>query len=278
MVESISRRSFVASTIATGLAVSGSSLAQAEQAGQFIDAHVHVWSPDTKAYPLAAGFSPKDMKPASFTPEELFKHCKPAGVGRIALIQMSFYGFDNSYVTDSVKAHPERFTGVFSVDVLVPDAPQWRYQHKMGEGLAWYPEHSLDLVHWMMGVRAPNGCKPYSSLVRSSSQTRKIPSRSVSGSIGPEKRTRRRGSMLNPSNMFTAAISSPCEPYCRLTQRTPGRVSIGANAASSTPLGGRLAQAMPITGMSILGKMSAGVREITTGLRMSINRARTTKV
>ncbi len=32
------------------------------------------------------------------------------------------YGHDNSYVADAIAAHPERFTGVFSVDVLAPDA------------------------------------------------------------------------------------------------------------------------------------------------------------
>src|SRR4051794_14560857 len=56
-----------------------------------IDAHVHVWTPDTAKYPLAEGFSSKDMKPSSFTPEELFAHCKPRGVDRVVLIQMSFY-------------------------------------------------------------------------------------------------------------------------------------------------------------------------------------------
>src|SRR5882672_10806880 len=61
----------------------------------FIDAHVHVWTDDTAHYPLAAGFKREDMRPGRFTPEDLFKHCKPAGVDRINLIQMSFYGFDN---------------------------------------------------------------------------------------------------------------------------------------------------------------------------------------
>lgn len=60
----------------------------------FIDAHVHVWTPDTAHYPLAVGYKAEDMKPRSFTPEELFKHTKPAGVNRVNLIQMSFYGFD----------------------------------------------------------------------------------------------------------------------------------------------------------------------------------------
>jgi predicted TIM-barrel fold metal-dependent hydrolase len=70
--------------------------AQDAEAMRFIDAHVHVWTPDTARYPLAPGFKKEDMKPASFTPEELFRHCKPAGVGRVNLIQMSFYGFDKS--------------------------------------------------------------------------------------------------------------------------------------------------------------------------------------
>jgi predicted TIM-barrel fold metal-dependent hydrolase len=59
----------------------------------FIDAHVHVWTPDTAHYPLAPGYTKDDMKPPSFTPQELFKHCKPVGVDRINLIQMSYYGF-----------------------------------------------------------------------------------------------------------------------------------------------------------------------------------------
>jgi predicted TIM-barrel fold metal-dependent hydrolase len=60
----------------------------------FIDAHVHVWTEDVAHYPLAAGYKKEEMKPASFTPEELFKHSKPAGVDRINLIQMSYYGFE----------------------------------------------------------------------------------------------------------------------------------------------------------------------------------------
>jgi hypothetical protein len=57
----------------------------------FIDAHVHVWTDDTGHYPLAAGYKPEDMKPKRFTPEDLFKRTKPAGVDRVVLIQMSYY-------------------------------------------------------------------------------------------------------------------------------------------------------------------------------------------
>lgn len=82
----------------------------------FIDAHVHVWTPDTGHYPLAAGYKAEDMQPRSFTPEELFKHSKPAGVDRINLIQMSFYGFDNSFMMAMMKLHKDVFVGTAVID------------------------------------------------------------------------------------------------------------------------------------------------------------------
>lgn len=84
----------------------------------FIDAHVHVWTPDTAHYPLAAGYKVEDMNPRSFTPEELFKHCKPEGVDRINLIQMSFYGFDNRYMLDMIDLHKDTFVGTAVIDPL----------------------------------------------------------------------------------------------------------------------------------------------------------------
>jgi predicted TIM-barrel fold metal-dependent hydrolase len=44
------------------------------------------------------------------------------------------YGHDNSYVADAVAAHPDRFTGVFSCDILAPDAPE-TMAHWMERGL-----------------------------------------------------------------------------------------------------------------------------------------------
>lgn len=83
-----------------------------------IDAHVHVWTPDVAKYPLAEGFDVSQMKPASFTPEELFAHTQPNGVGRIVLIQMSYYRYDNRYMLDTMA----RFPGVFSGVAIVDDA------------------------------------------------------------------------------------------------------------------------------------------------------------
>lgn len=46
-----------------------------------------------------------------------------AGIARTVLVQASTcYGHDNSYVADAVAAHPDRFTGVCSIDTLAADA------------------------------------------------------------------------------------------------------------------------------------------------------------
>jgi predicted TIM-barrel fold metal-dependent hydrolase len=98
--------------------------AQGVKAMNYIDAHVHVWTPDTARYPLAPGFKKENVMPASFTPEELFKQCKPTGVGRINLIQISFYGFDNSYMLDMIAKHPDVFVGTAVINPLGKDPAQ----------------------------------------------------------------------------------------------------------------------------------------------------------
>jgi predicted TIM-barrel fold metal-dependent hydrolase len=121
---------------ATALAV-GTHIAAEEKGADlkkgFIDAHVHVWTPDTTKYPLAKGFTKEDMKPTpSFTPEELFAHARPCGVTRITLIQMSFYGYDNSYMLDSMKRFPGVFSGVAVIDEDNEPAKRMRELKKLG--------------------------------------------------------------------------------------------------------------------------------------------------
>ena len=70
-----------------------------------IDAHVHVWTADLERYPLKPDFRPEFMRPPTFTSRELFAQTRANDVGRVVLIQMSFYGYDNSYMLD-VMARP----------------------------------------------------------------------------------------------------------------------------------------------------------------------------
>lgn len=114
-MNAISRRSFLKSSV-SAVTASLAGCASSEAHSGHIDAHVHVWTPDTVKYPLAPGFKKSDMKPESFTPEQLFAHCKPEGVSRIVLIQMSYYATDNRYMLDMMSAHHGVFSGVAIID------------------------------------------------------------------------------------------------------------------------------------------------------------------
>jgi predicted TIM-barrel fold metal-dependent hydrolase len=78
----------------------------------YIDAHVHVWTSDTTKYPLASEYRREQMQPPNFPPEELLSQAQPCGVSRIVLIQMSYYGYDNSYMLDTMRRFPGVFSGV----------------------------------------------------------------------------------------------------------------------------------------------------------------------
>jgi predicted TIM-barrel fold metal-dependent hydrolase len=102
-----------------------------------IDTHCHVIASDTKKYPLAPLYGKQSEWSAGHALDypDMMKADIEAGVDKAVLVQASSaYGFDNSYVTDSVKAHPERFIGVFSIDVVAPDAAA-KMKHWMGQGL-----------------------------------------------------------------------------------------------------------------------------------------------
>jgi L-fuconolactonase len=102
-----------------------------------IDIHPHIIASDTTRYPLAplGGHQSDWSRSRPVTVEQLVAAMDATGVQRAAIVQASTcYGHDNSYVADAVAAYPKRFTGVFSVDVLAPDAPdRMRYWH--GKGL-----------------------------------------------------------------------------------------------------------------------------------------------
>jgi predicted TIM-barrel fold metal-dependent hydrolase len=125
-----SRRQFLAASAAGVAAVltgfsptSGSSAAPDFMRLPYIDAHSHVWSPDIDRWPLATGQTREDLKPRSFTPEELFALAEPERVGRVVLIQHTVYhGFDNTYLLDCWKQYPGRFSIVGMIDDRLPDA------------------------------------------------------------------------------------------------------------------------------------------------------------
>ena len=102
-----------------------------------VDIHPHVIATDTARYPLnpLGGVQSDWSRERPTTYAMMVAAMDEAGVDKAALVQASTaYGYDNTYVAEAVAAHPGRFTGVFSVDVLAPDAVA-RIEHWMERGL-----------------------------------------------------------------------------------------------------------------------------------------------
>ncbi|MCC6777962.1 MAG: amidohydrolase [Hyphomicrobiales bacterium] len=121
-----------------------------------IDIHPHIIAADTVRYPLApiGGHQSDWSRTRPVTTEQMIAAMDAAGVDKSAIVQASTcYGHDNSYVADAVAAHPERFTGVFSVDVLAPDAParmrHWRDRGLTGMRLFTFGSTMPDQASWL---------------------------------------------------------------------------------------------------------------------------------
>ena len=134
-----SRRVFLGQTAATaagGLALTPllarSATAELAPSGESIDAHIHVFPAGTDRYPLKPGATPNKRPLPSFTPEEFLKHAAPVGVTRAVLIQFSHYGYDNSYILDTMRQHAGRFAVVAGVDPQ--DKPRDKIRELAGQG------------------------------------------------------------------------------------------------------------------------------------------------
>jgi predicted TIM-barrel fold metal-dependent hydrolase len=103
-----------------------------------VDIHPHVISPNEARYPRAplGGILSDWARDRPVTPDQMIAAMDEAGVARAALVQASTcYGYDNALVADAVAAYPDRFAGVFSVDVLSADAPE-KIRYWMGRGMS----------------------------------------------------------------------------------------------------------------------------------------------
>ena len=121
---------------------------------KIVDIHPHIVSRDTVRYPVTpiGGTRSEWSKESSVTLEELVAAMDAAGVDKAAIVHSSTtYGFNNDYVVDSVAAYPKRFTGVFSVNITEPDAPErMRYWYSKGmTGMRIYARGSTIKEAWL---------------------------------------------------------------------------------------------------------------------------------
>lgn len=90
-----------------------------------VDTHCHVIAPDTSRYPLQpmGGSQSAWSRDRPVDGHGMCRAMDEAGVAQSVLVQASTcYGHDNSYLRDCVHAQPDRFVGVYSVDLVAPDA------------------------------------------------------------------------------------------------------------------------------------------------------------
>ncbi len=84
-----------------------------------IDAQVHVWDHDHGDRPWdPAGVLPVHAEP--FTVKHLITAMDAVGIDAALLVSSKLYGFDNSYVIESVQHFPERLAAVGRVDLTQP--------------------------------------------------------------------------------------------------------------------------------------------------------------
>ena len=127
-----------------------------------IDIHPHIIAADTQRYPRAplGGHQSAWSQERPVSVEQLIVEQDRAGIRKAALVQASTcYGHDNSYVADAVEAYPERFTGVFSCDILAPDACD-TMAHWMARG----PDR-LEALHHRQHHAGPGGVAGRSAFV-----------------------------------------------------------------------------------------------------------------
>lgn len=89
-----------------------------------IDIHPHIISPDQTNYPPSPLFGVQskwsEERPTSI--DDMVRAMDEAGVHKSAIVHASTcYGYNCSYLADSLKSFPQRFTGVGSIDTLAPD-------------------------------------------------------------------------------------------------------------------------------------------------------------
>jgi len=115
------------------------------------DTHCHVVSDDNDAYPLdpLGGHQSTWSDKRAINTEQLLSSMNEARVDKSVVVQAAtVYGFDNSYVADSIDAHRDRLVGICAVDFLSSAAvDQLKY---------WITEREFIAVR----LRAADGATP----------------------------------------------------------------------------------------------------------------------
>jgi L-fuconolactonase len=91
-----------------------------------IDAHAHLVTPDTTAFPpvpLGGGTLPKSVMENHLTVEALLAHLDRLGLQRAVAVQRAHvYGYNNAYVLHAAHVAGDRVAAVACIDAAAPDS------------------------------------------------------------------------------------------------------------------------------------------------------------
>lgn len=142
----ISRRSFL------GL-LAAAPLSGAAQRAPVIDAHLHVWTNDTARFPFAHPNTPNfKPPPIAGTVEMLIEEMDRHAIDCAVLVQVIYYGWDNRYLAECLKRHPQRFRAQGLIDPADPKVADkleyWMREHGLS-GMRLSPIYYKGRDEWM---------------------------------------------------------------------------------------------------------------------------------
>jgi L-fuconolactonase len=99
-----------------------------------IDSHAHIYSDDDRLYPpISEPFRPPR---GTGTIAHLQRERKGAGVSRVLAVQATtYYGFDNRFLIDAVRANTDWMTGICTLDPDNPHSPDLLHQFARGHNI-----------------------------------------------------------------------------------------------------------------------------------------------
>lgn len=157
----LSRRSFINSTLGTGLALSTlhqaaarTSVVQPGRKRLIVDAQVHLWKAESPEWRWVPGMVPQMPEP--FTIEKLVPLMEAAGVDRVVVVPPSWPGDRNDYGLEAAKRYPDRFAVMGRIPLKNPQSAallaKWKEQPGMlgirvtflGPADAWLSDGTAD--------------------------------------------------------------------------------------------------------------------------------------
>jgi predicted TIM-barrel fold metal-dependent hydrolase len=156
----LSRRSFLNSTLGTGLALAAQQAAAQSPAVQpprkrlIVDAQVHLWKAESPDWRWVPGMKPQMPEP--FTIEKLVPMMDEAGVDRAVIVPPAWPGDRNDYGIEAAKRYPDRFRVMGRIPLKKPESasllPKWKEQPGMlgvrvtflGPAAAWLTDGTAE--------------------------------------------------------------------------------------------------------------------------------------